>query len=96
MGKQGCGVAQANAGEFKYKSQRANGLATLAALFGLNFNGVPRDKPDGQSSVLEDFFTKQKLFIFAFLNVENLVSFVERLLAEAIGDRRIINFALQA
>ena len=42
------------------------------------------------------FTTKQKLFIFAHLNLENLVSVVERPLSEAICDRRIITFALHA
>ena len=38
------------------------------------------------------FITIQKLLIFANLNLENLVSFVERPLSEAICERRIINF----
>ena len=32
LGRQGCGVAQTNAGEFKYKSQRASTRRTLATL----------------------------------------------------------------
>ena len=79
-------VAHTKAGEFKYKSQRAITHSTPATLVGFMFTGVQRGEPDRQSSELEDCDHLTIILLYDHLNLEILVSFVDRPLSEAIWE----------